>query len=199
MLCVVMLLLFELVIALVRGSGFGGTSGWLVLILPVWLFTEEFRAAPYGAYRVVVGPYHRRCVVVVIQPSRASRRVTRASARRLLARYEIQSPNWWPRWTKCFFWARNRDLQLGQKLIWAFQPIRWYYLYKMFAIANIVEPAYVTNVVSHHGFNGALAGAGLLAALLGIGVAGLYYFKELGPRGVVARGGLPAAGPPGIF
>jgi glyoxylase-like metal-dependent hydrolase (beta-lactamase superfamily II) len=47
--------------------------------------------------------------------------------------------NWWPRWNKCFFWARNRDLQLGQKLIWAFQPIRPWYLYKMFAIANIVE------------------------------------------------------------
>jgi hypothetical protein len=52
---VVVLLLFELVIALVRGSGFGGTSGWLVLILPVWLFTEEFRAAGFGAYRVVAG------------------------------------------------------------------------------------------------------------------------------------------------
>jgi glyoxylase-like metal-dependent hydrolase (beta-lactamase superfamily II) len=47
--------------------------------------------------------------------------------------------NWWPRWNKCFFWAHNRDLQMGQKLIWAFQPIRWWYLYKMFAIANIVE------------------------------------------------------------
>jgi glyoxylase-like metal-dependent hydrolase (beta-lactamase superfamily II) len=47
--------------------------------------------------------------------------------------------NWWPRWNKCFFWAHNRDLQLGDKLIWAFQPIKWWYLYKMFAIANIVE------------------------------------------------------------
>jgi len=47
--------------------------------------------------------------------------------------------NWWPRWNKCFFWAHNRDLQLGHKLIWAFQPIRPWYLYKMFAIANIVE------------------------------------------------------------
>ena len=47
--------------------------------------------------------------------------------------------NWWARWNKCFFWARNRDLQLGQKLIWAFEPIRAWYLYKMFAIANIVE------------------------------------------------------------
>jgi len=47
--------------------------------------------------------------------------------------------NWWPRWNKCFFWAHNRDLIEGQRLVWAFQPIRWYYLYKMFAIANIVE------------------------------------------------------------
>ena len=47
--------------------------------------------------------------------------------------------NWWPRWNKCFFWAHNRDLVLGKKLIWAFEPIRWWYLYKMFAIANIVE------------------------------------------------------------
>jgi len=47
--------------------------------------------------------------------------------------------NWWPRWNKCFFWAHNRDLVLGKKLIWVFQPIKWWYLYKMFAIANIVE------------------------------------------------------------
>ncbi|HJT68480.1 MAG TPA: MBL fold metallo-hydrolase [Pyrinomonadaceae bacterium] len=46
---------------------------------------------------------------------------------------------WWPRWNKCFFWAYNRDLQLGRKLIWAFEPIRSWYLYKMFAIAHIVE------------------------------------------------------------
>jgi hypothetical protein len=51
---VVVLLLFEAVMSLVRLSQFGHTSGWLVLILPVWLFTEEFRAAGYGAYRVIV-------------------------------------------------------------------------------------------------------------------------------------------------
>lgn len=48
------LLVFEAVIALVRLSSFGDTSGWLVVILPVWLFTEEFRAAQFGAPRVVV-------------------------------------------------------------------------------------------------------------------------------------------------
>ena len=47
--------------------------------------------------------------------------------------------NWWPRWNKCFFWARNTDLVRGDRLVWAFEPIRWFYPYKMFAIANIVE------------------------------------------------------------
>jgi predicted RecA/RadA family phage recombinase len=42
---VVVLLLFEGVLSLFRMSAFGATSGWLALILPVWLFTEEFRAA----------------------------------------------------------------------------------------------------------------------------------------------------------
>jgi hypothetical protein len=51
---VVVLLLFEGVLSLLRMSEFGDTSGWLALILPVWLFTEEFRAARYGASRVVV-------------------------------------------------------------------------------------------------------------------------------------------------
>jgi hypothetical protein len=51
---VVVLLLFEGVLSLFRMSEFGDTSGWLALILPVWLFTEEFRAATYGAYRVIV-------------------------------------------------------------------------------------------------------------------------------------------------
>jgi hypothetical protein len=51
---VVVLLVFEGAMTLFRVSEFGDTSGWLALILPVWLFTEEFRVAKYGAYRVVV-------------------------------------------------------------------------------------------------------------------------------------------------
>jgi hypothetical protein len=51
---VVVLLLFEAVMSLTRLSEFGHTSGWLVLILPLWLFTEEFRAQGYGADRVIV-------------------------------------------------------------------------------------------------------------------------------------------------
>lgn len=51
---VVILLAFDGVMSLVGLSKFGHTSGWLALILPVWLFTEEFRAAGYGASRVIV-------------------------------------------------------------------------------------------------------------------------------------------------
>jgi hypothetical protein len=51
---VVVLLVFEGIMSLARAFDFGSSSGWLALILPVWLFTEEFRAADYGAYRVVV-------------------------------------------------------------------------------------------------------------------------------------------------
>jgi hypothetical protein len=51
---VAVLLVFEAIMSLTRLSHFGATSGWLTLILPVWLFTEEFRAAVYGAYRIVV-------------------------------------------------------------------------------------------------------------------------------------------------
>lgn len=48
-------------------------------------------------------------------------------------------PHLWPKWNKCFFWAKNRELVLGENLVWAFQPIKWWYLYKMPASAKIVE------------------------------------------------------------
>ncbi|HEY0460604.1 MAG TPA: MBL fold metallo-hydrolase [Pyrinomonadaceae bacterium] len=51
----------------------------------------------------------------------------------------FRRPDWWARWNRCFYWVYNRDLVAGKKLIWVFQPIRPRYLYKMFAIANIVE------------------------------------------------------------
>jgi hypothetical protein len=51
---IVVLLVFEGIMALAQAFEFGSSSGWLALILPVWLFTEEFRAAGYGAYRIVV-------------------------------------------------------------------------------------------------------------------------------------------------
>jgi hypothetical protein len=51
----VVLLVLEAALYLVHVSDFGGTSGWLAIILPVWLFTEEFRAEGWGAPRIVVG------------------------------------------------------------------------------------------------------------------------------------------------
>ncbi|MEU7904254.1 hypothetical protein [Actinoplanes sp. NPDC049118] len=51
---VVVLLVFEAIMSLAQAFEFGSSSGWLALILPVWLFTEEFRAAGHGAYRIVV-------------------------------------------------------------------------------------------------------------------------------------------------
>jgi hypothetical protein len=51
---IVVLLAFEGIMSLAQAFDFGSSSGWLALILPVWLFTEEFRAAGYGAYRIVV-------------------------------------------------------------------------------------------------------------------------------------------------
>ncbi|WP_250029241.1 hypothetical protein [Paractinoplanes maris] len=50
----VLLLILEAILSLTRVSEFGATSGWLAIILPVWLFVEEFRAEGYGASRVVV-------------------------------------------------------------------------------------------------------------------------------------------------
>jgi glyoxylase-like metal-dependent hydrolase (beta-lactamase superfamily II) len=45
----------------------------------------------------------------------------------------------WARWNPCMYWAQNRDLVLGQKLIWAFEPLRWWYFYKLPGVANLIE------------------------------------------------------------
>ena len=45
----------------------------------------------------------------------------------------------WARWNPCMYWASNRDLVLGQKLIWAFEPLRWWYFYKLPGVANLIE------------------------------------------------------------
>ena len=50
----VVLLVIEAILTLTHISDFGETSGWLAIILPVWLFVEEFRAEGFGASRVVV-------------------------------------------------------------------------------------------------------------------------------------------------
>jgi hypothetical protein len=45
----------------------------------------------------------------------------------------------WPRWNPCFFWVKNRDLILGEQLVWVFEPIKPWLLYKMPGSAKIVE------------------------------------------------------------
>ncbi|GAB3068117.1 hypothetical protein [Micromonospora schwarzwaldensis] len=47
------LLLFEWAFATVGAGGFGGTNGWLAVILPLWLFWDDFRAWEFGAARVL--------------------------------------------------------------------------------------------------------------------------------------------------
>ncbi|MEY2425647.1 MAG: NADH-quinone oxidoreductase subunit [Actinomycetota bacterium] len=62
------------------------------------------------------------------------------------------------------------------------------------AFADVLEPAFVSNVVTHHGFNGGLAAAGLAAALLGIGASFVYYFQREGRSMGLAHRGLTGAG-----
>jgi hypothetical protein len=50
----VVLLIFEAGLSLAHVAEFGDTNGWLAMILPVWLFIEEFRAQGWGAHRIVV-------------------------------------------------------------------------------------------------------------------------------------------------
>ena len=45
----------------------------------------------------------------------------------------------WPRWNPCMFWVENRDLVPGEELRWVFEPIEWWYAYKLPARARIVE------------------------------------------------------------
>jgi hypothetical protein len=47
----------------------------------------------------------------------------------------------WPRWNPCIWRSRVRggELRAGATLIWAFNPIEPRYLYKMPAVAQIVE------------------------------------------------------------
>ena len=53
---IVLVLILEAVLSVTRVSHFGDTSGWLAVILPVWLFVEEFRAAkPSGPSRTYSG------------------------------------------------------------------------------------------------------------------------------------------------
>ena len=56
------------------------------------------------------------------------------------------------------------------------------------------EPQFVSNVVTHHGFDGGLALLGTAAGVLGIASAGLYYFRQIGPRRVTERVAVARAG-----
>jgi hypothetical protein len=47
--------------------------------------------------------------------------------------------SWWPRWNPCMWWALNDELVEGQPLIWAFEPIQWWYLYRLPGVATLVE------------------------------------------------------------
>jgi hypothetical protein len=50
---VLALVLFEFAFAALGSGGFGRTNGWLAVILPVWLFWDDFRAWEFGAARVL--------------------------------------------------------------------------------------------------------------------------------------------------
>ena len=56
------------------------------------------------------------------------------------------------------------------------------------------EPAFVSNVVTHHEFDGGVAVMGTIAGLLGIGLGYLFYWRHLGPWGVTERVGAARAG-----
>ncbi|MGC5017227.1 hypothetical protein [Micromonospora sp. DT47] len=47
------LVLFDLAFASIGAGDFGRTNGWLAVILPAWLFWDDFRAWEFGAARVV--------------------------------------------------------------------------------------------------------------------------------------------------
>ncbi|WP_033344070.1 SRPBCC family protein [Catenuloplanes japonicus] len=55
----------------------------------------------------------------------------------------------WPRWNSCFHLVGNRDLTAGRRLFWTFRPIRPGYLYRMPAVADIVEVAAPYRVAWH--------------------------------------------------
>jgi hypothetical protein len=50
----VILLAFEAVVALLQLAEFGHASGWLAVILPVWVFVDEFRCAAQRGARILV-------------------------------------------------------------------------------------------------------------------------------------------------
>ncbi|KXK58755.1 hypothetical protein E1091_12985 [Micromonospora fluostatini] len=49
---VLALVLFDAVFASIGAAEFGRANGWLAVILPAWLFWDDFRAWEFGAARV---------------------------------------------------------------------------------------------------------------------------------------------------
>ncbi|MGC5286048.1 hypothetical protein [Micromonospora sp. DT231] len=47
------LVLFDWAFASIGAGDFGHTNGWLAVILPAWLFWDDFRAWEFGAARVM--------------------------------------------------------------------------------------------------------------------------------------------------
>jgi glyoxylase-like metal-dependent hydrolase (beta-lactamase superfamily II) len=47
--------------------------------------------------------------------------------------------NEWPQWNACMAWVRNTDLVVGKRLIWVFEPLKWYYPYRLPSMANVAE------------------------------------------------------------
>jgi hypothetical protein len=52
---VLALVLFDWTFALIGLGHFGRANGWLAVILPIWLFVDEFRAGGPGPARVAAG------------------------------------------------------------------------------------------------------------------------------------------------
>ncbi len=50
---IAVVLVLDGILALTGVAEFGRTNGWLIVILPVWLFVEQFRAEGPGAERVM--------------------------------------------------------------------------------------------------------------------------------------------------
>ncbi|MEH0823260.1 MULTISPECIES: hypothetical protein [unclassified Micromonospora] len=61
---VLALVLFDWAFASIGAGEFGRTNGWLAVILPAWLFWDDFRAWEFGAARVVAALF--AAVVAVV-------------------------------------------------------------------------------------------------------------------------------------
>ncbi|GGW58690.1 hypothetical protein GCM10010503_39730 [Streptomyces lucensis JCM 4490] len=51
----------------------------------------------------------------------------------------FRRPDLWPCWNACMAWVGTTSLVKGGRLVWAFEPLRWWYPYRMPAAATLVE------------------------------------------------------------